>query len=60
MSDRSTLTATELNGGHTVRTRRLVTAQVSAEPSAQSAPRRESGTCGERKVTPGPYDTRRR
>ena len=54
MSERTTLTATELRGGQTVRTRRLVTAQVSAEPRAQSAPT----ACGERKVTPGAYDTR--
>jgi hypothetical protein len=54
MSERITLTATELRGGHTVRTRRLVTAQVSAEPRAQSAPI----ACGERMVTAFRYLTR--
>jgi len=46
---------TDDSGGQTVRTRRLVTAQVSAEPSAHSAPT----ACGERKVTLSRYDTRR-
>jgi hypothetical protein len=43
-----------LRGGHTVRTRRLVAAQVSAEPRAQSAPT----ACGERMVTAFRYLTR--
>jgi hypothetical protein len=54
MSERMTLMATEFRGGHTVRTRRLVIAQVSAEPRAQSAPI----ACGERMVTAFRYLTR--
>ena len=37
--ERTALTVTELKGGDTVRTRRLVTAHVKAEPSAHTAPR---------------------
>ena len=36
---RMALAVTELRGGDTVRTSRLVTADVSPDPSAQSAPR---------------------
>ena len=38
-SARMALAVTELRGGDTVRTSRLVTAHVSPDPSAQSAPR---------------------
>src|SRR5580765_3533099 len=37
--ERRALSATELNGGERRRTRRLISAQVRAEPVAQSAPR---------------------
>src|SRR5207245_1447266 len=41
--ERTALTATEPSSGTSARARRLVTAQVSAEPSAASAPRVVSG-----------------
>ena len=40
--ERSALSATELNAGERRRTRRLISAQVRAEPVAQSAPRAAS------------------
>jgi hypothetical protein len=52
-SERTALTVTELSGGDTVRTRRLVAAHVKAEASAQTAPRvgRESKVTTSRYVT---------
>jgi hypothetical protein len=40
--ERIALMATELNGGERLRTRRLISAHVRAEPVAQSAPRAAS------------------
>src|SRR5262249_29708624 len=47
--DRSALRVTELKPGDRWRTRRLMRAQVSAEPIAQSAPKAESETIDNRK-----------
>ena len=47
--ERRALSATELNGGERLRTRRLITDQVRAEPVAQSAPTAASERKGKRR-----------